>query len=452
LFSFCTPLDARVLYVDVALPRDCGSGNYSVTLRSCTGSDGMGYSTFSPAIAAMQPGDTVSIRGGVYGDPITVTKSGTAAAHLQIVAYSGESAVIDLGAATGSVNGIDVSFQRYVDVRGLVVRNAPIYGFKGRGSDHITLANGEIAYSVHGGVVFENASNVLVSGCRVHDNNRGGLGSWNEAISMQNVQQFRVTDCDVYDNAKEGIDAKYGSSGGAISRNRSYRNNGPNIYLDGVNAIEVFGNICHDTVSSSKACIGIAIESTYNPTRETSHDLKIYNNVLYGSGAGLWFWIESGGLSWATFSNIRIEYNTIADNNLNNWGGIVILNGGVGNFGIGNTIRNNIFWNNTGRSIQDSAGVVLLLAIDHNLFRSGEPSSSFGSNAVVSSINPFVNQSARDYHLAAGSPARNAGQLIPDITTDLEGLPRLSISPDVGAYQYGSAAPPRTPTNLRIVR
>src|SRR5438309_2534913 len=341
LFCCGDLLNARVLYVEGTLPAGCPSGNYNVASRSCAGSDGVAYPTFAPAIAAMQPGDTVSIRGGVYTDPIAVAKSGTAAAHLQIAAYSGESAVIDLSAATGSINGIDVSFQSYVDVRGLAVRNAPIYGFKGSGGDHLTLTGSEIAHSTHGGVIFENASNIVVSGCNVYDNNRGGLGSWNEAISMQNVQRFQIVNCDVHDNAKEGIDAKYGSSQGTITGNRSYRNNGPNIYLDAVNSIEVFGNICHDTVSNSKACLGISIESTYNPAMYTTHDLKIYNNVLYGSGAGIWFWIESGGLSWATFSNIRLEYNTISDNNLNSSGGILILDGSAANFGAGNTVRNN---------------------------------------------------------------------------------------------------------------
>src|SRR5262249_43873833 len=160
----------------------------------------------------------------------------------------------------------------------------------------------------------------------VHHNNQLGLTSMHEAISLQNVDRFQISNCQVHDNLKEGIVAKYGASSGTISGNLSYRNHGPNVYLDGAYSISVFDNICHDTASADKAGIGIAVESTYNTVKATSHDLSIYNNVIYGNGAGISFWLETGALSWARLYNIRIEYNTIADNNQNNWGGIYIMN------------------------------------------------------------------------------------------------------------------------------
>jgi hypothetical protein len=452
LFSFVSAADAHVLYVDNSLASNCTSGNYSVASRSCAGSDGNGYSTFSAAISAMQAGDTLSIRGGTYSTPVSVNKSGSSTAHLQIAAYAGESAVIDLG-GLGSASGIDVSSQRYVDVDRLIVRNSPMYGFKGSNGDHLTLTNSEVVSSHHGGVIFENSSSVVVAGCNIHDNNQGGLGSWHEAISFANVNGFQITNSDVHDNLKEGIDAKYGATNGVISGNRSYKNNGPNIYLDGVNTIQVYGNICHDTVSSNKPCIGLSIESTYNTTNQPTRDVRIYNNTIYGGGAGIWFWVETPSLSWSVFSNIRIEYNTVADNSLNNWGGIYVLGGGSSNFGSGNVIRNNIFWTNSGGAIRDSSGVMNTFTIDHNLFRTGESSSTFGSNAVISSTNPFVNESGRDYHLSGTSPARSIGVPISDVTTDEDGRPRPSSSTDAGAYQYASqtTTAPSAPSNLRII-
>ncbi|MCX7669533.1 MAG: hypothetical protein N2439_05615, partial [Anaerolineae bacterium] len=49
----------------------------------------------------------------------------------------------------------------------------------------------------------------------------------------------------------------------------------------------------------------------------------------------------------------------------------------------------------------------------------------------------FMNVSADDYHLKAGSPAINAGTPLSDVTDDLEGNPRpVGPAYDIGAYEY----------------
>jgi hypothetical protein len=441
--------EARVVYVDGGLSSSCSSNNYSVAARACNGSDGPAYTTFASAMGVLQAGDTLAIRGGTYRTPLLVTKSGTASAHILIAAHHNESVVLDLRGTSGS--GIDVSSRQYVDVSGLIVQNAAVYGFKGADSSNITLSNCEMAYSAHGGVVIETGSNISVRSCKVHHSNNSG--NWHEGVSFENVTGFEIVDSEVYENNKEGIDAKYNSTGGTIAYNRSYRNNGPNIYIDAASSISVYGNVCYDARSNQKPCIALAIESTYNPNRYVTRDIRLYNNVMWGSAAGLIFWIETVA-SWARFDNIRIEYNTIVDNSTNNWGGIVVLNGGAQNFGTGNTIRNNIIMGNggnSGRGIRDDFGVLQSFTIANNLFQSGESSAVQGSGAISTSSNPFVNRSSKDYHLVSGSPARGIGLAIPDIRIDLDKKPRPASSTDVGAYQYGSAAPaPSPPTNLRI--
>jgi hypothetical protein len=408
--------------------------------RSCTGTDGPGYTTVPPAIAAMQPGDMVMIRGGVYVTPIVIQKSGTAAAHLQISGAIGETVIIDIGATPGAINGVDIQSQQYVDVSHLIIRNAPYFGFKGDGSNHLTLTDSEIAFSGDGGIVFTSASNIIVSGCSVHHNNQKGDSSKMEAISLQMVDTFQVTNCLIFDNAKEGIDSKYGSVNGTISENQLYGNHGPHIYLDGTSFVAVFNNICHDATSSSKAGIGVSVESTYNTVQAPSHDLQIYNNLIYGNGAGIWFWLESPGLPWATISNVSIEYNTIADNNTNNWGGIYVIDGTLSNFGKGNVVRNNIFWNNATRagagSIRDDAHVIESFAVDHNLYQQSEPTATYGAFPVISLVTPFVNEPTRDYHLFNVSPAREIGVSVPGVTEDLDGKARPATLTDLGAFQY----------------
>src|SRR4051794_19271645 len=70
-----TAAHAATIYVDRNLPSNCATGQYSVASRTCGGADGSGFTSFASAINAMQPGDTVDIRGGTYTVPLTVSKS-----------------------------------------------------------------------------------------------------------------------------------------------------------------------------------------------------------------------------------------------------------------------------------------------------------------------------------------------------------------------------------------
>ena len=86
--------------------------------------------------------------------------------------------------------------------------------------------------------------------------------------------------------------------------------------------------------------------------------------------------------------------------------------------------------------------VTQTFTVDHNLFKSGEKSATSGSNAVMSAADPFVNRAGKDFHLSSASPARNMGQAIADIATDLDGKPRPAGATDAGAYQYSETASP----------
>ena len=53
----------------------------------------------------------------------------------------------------------------------------------------------------------------------------------------------------------------------------------------------------------------------------------------------------------------------------------------------------------------------------------------------------FVDRAAHDYHLAAGSPAIDAGVPVDGLTTDLDGTPR-DETPNLGAYEEAVSPPP----------
>jgi hypothetical protein len=91
-------------------------------------------------------------------------------------------------------------------------------------------------------------------------------------------------------------------------------------------------------------------------------------------------------------------------------------------------ISNNIFAYNSTNPISGNG----TCTITSSLFDT-QGTSDAGSNAVADRATFFVDLSQSDFHLKAGSPARDAGE--PGLVdTDIEGAPRDSM-PDIGAYE-----------------
>ncbi len=82
--------------------------------------------------------------------------------------------------------------------------------------------------------------------------------------------------------------------------------------------------------------------------------------------------------------------------------------------------------------------------IDNIAWGLGTPISDAGlsttkSNNLTNKDPLFVDVSKFDFSLSSGSPAINAGILLPEVTTDITGYPRKSGNSnvcDIGAYEY----------------
>ena len=70
---------------------------------------------------------------------------------------------------------------------------------------------------------------------------------------------------------------------------------------------------------------------------------------------------------------------------------------------------------------------------------------AFADYNLVGNTDPkFVNAAAHDFHLQADSPAIDAGATLREVTTDYEEVQRpQGKAYDMGAYEYGSPAPPK---------
>ncbi len=436
------PAAAKIIFVDNRLDRDYASGNYNIAKRNGFGLDGMAYRTIQQALNNAAAADSIYIRAGIYREAVEITASGEANKYFMLRNYPGEQAILD-GNKTLPAKDLGLIFlsgKSRIKIIGLTLINSRCYGLQAVNCSELIVQECEAAFSNHGGIVCEGGSQITIDGCRVHHNNDLGLSAWHEAVTMSGVNIFEVANCEVYANKEEGIDAKYGATNGLIHHNRVYDNNGPNIYIDAAHHLEIYSNRVYGA-SGAKAGIMLGVEN--HESRYDTHDVKIYNNLIYKNAGGIAFWLDRPAHLYGEFYNVQIVNNFFHANNKNNWGGIYLQNGGPGNYGGGLVIRNNVFWENTAakgaQTIRDEAGVLNKFNIDYNLFKSGEPSETFGAAAVTIHEVKCVDLLKHDYRLHSDSPARDAGSPLGAPLKDFDGNPRpFGAAYDLGPYEFSN--------------
>jgi hypothetical protein len=143
--------------------------------------------TITRAIALAVPGATISLRGGTYliKPTISISKSGTSALQISMLAYPGEHPVLDGDSMTVSGNNRVINLSgSYWTMTGLEIMRAGDNGMRITGSHNI------------------------VEGCSFHDNSDTGLQLDNGASFNQ------VINCDSYNN----VDPSQGNADGFAAK------------------------------------------------------------------------------------------------------------------------------------------------------------------------------------------------------------------------------------------
>lgn len=413
--------------------------------------------TIQRAVELAGPGDTVVIRGGQFPG-FDIGAQGTADAPVTLRAFAGEEPVIEGGPDRPDVIRV-TSEARHVVIEGLTVRGS----VASRGS----------------GILITNVEDgpILVKGCRFYDHEGFGVNIfWSRNISIVGNDINRngtgvhvvgegdgvvIEDNDIHENDRmirntpRDVDAHddYGAVGVDIARttgpllvqrnriwgNRAasydYRWDGSAFSVYGASGLTISDNVAWDNQN--------LLETGTDPGGACA-DNRFVRNLAYGATTSG----RSQGIILRCGERMLIAHNTLV--NIDDFALLVGYDSPRFSGSIEEAvIRANLF-------VLSGDGEVYLvlsdrpadLEIDGNLAwnqgnvvadvvgqgettRMVELTAWTGYEANGIAMDPlFVDEATHDYHLAAGSPAINAAEVVPGVSDHYVGT-----GPDLGAFE-----------------
>ena len=399
------------------------------------------WKTIGKAAEMVNPGDTVYIRGGIYIEAPRLTISGTEKNLIKILAYPGETPVVDgENQLPHSYRGLVSIFGDWVYISGLEIRNS-IYAGLGLYGKHDTandiFAHHNQSSGIHIGGDFGVVENSHIWRNSMHNEFDAGSGvspGLTAARDSDGITEYAVIRNNVvWENWGRGI-STFEANGTIIEDNISH-DNFYNIYISDATNILCQRNFVYTNPGSYVfpygTHAGIMLgDETYTPP---SASITIINNIAFGNQGNFWWWqgVQGGGMD-----NVLIANNTFV-NGIGNPGqgreGVIISSGDHQN------VRFETTWSNrTG----DPPVIATIdqpdVTYSYNLWSKHPYEAASGPGDVIG--DPMLAKTGEPYlpdwfRLTDFSPAIDQALLIPEVIDDYFGNLRGSF-PDMGAIEY----------------
>jgi parallel beta-helix repeat protein len=438
-FCFFSPEFSSLLFSGEYYTSPSGNDNNPGTLNSP-------FRTIGKGIEKLKAGDILYVRAGTYVEEIYVAQSGTENAPVAIMAYPGESPVID-GENTIPPSEFGSLVQLvgdYVYFAGFEVKNST-------GMAVLLIGQHDKASKIKAHHCTENG--VLVSGdygiaedcevwqCDLSNSINPGhpaSGYWSTGISAaRSIVDGITTNAIlrrniVYNNWGEGL-SSFEAEGTVIEDNIVYDNWSVNLYVSDTRNALVQRNLVYNTpnnVVGERRPLTLGDE---NPDVPRSANNIVINNLIYN--ADLWaFW--STGVPGSGLDNVLIANNTIVNGQLQI--GASTADQAVNKSAV---ICNNIFSSDNGDP-WEIMGSLTNLTFSHNLWSAAPPGGLSGTGDVVGDpqLAKTGNNGAGEltssyFKLLETSPAIDKGTPRDDVPEDFFYTPR-GATPDIGACEY----------------
>jgi hypothetical protein len=421
--GFLAALTAFVVAGISAISPSARAASYAVSPSgsdTASGLSGAPWRTIQRALTTVKAGDVVTVEDGTYAGLACDGVSGTAAAPIVFRSRNRWGAKVTSATPDSTEDFVQLSSCSYVTLDGFEVSGAPrsgiaILGNQNDGSD---------------------ARGVIIQNCYSHNNGGTSKAGRHDGVFSGFALDLTIQDNRIDMTGEHGIYVSNAADNPAILRNdvSNTGNNCIQINADlstGGDGLISNWRIEGNTVRNCNGSAGFNLDGAIHGVAR--------NNVIYNAtGAGITLFKGDG----AEASHDNLIVNNTVYNPTGSRSAIQVADGANNN-----VIFNNIFISQaTGLEVQTVTG----LQHDYNLVSSYDgATASAHESTPANAAALFANAAGGDLRLAAPTPAvaidkgtaAFGGMAAP--TVDLLGAPRpAGAGYDIGAYEYGSVAPP----------
>ena len=419
--------------------------------RSGTGERRRPFRTLTKAAAVAEPGDTVLVRGGVYGRA-TIRTTGTRSRPIAFRPYRREKVVFDGRRARVPTRGSLVTIARsaHVTFEGFVIRHSRGRGLSATDGRHLTIRDNVVhdteAHPVLGsGHHLRFVGNHIYRGILSNRMGRAELGYWPAGLSTW-VTSDGARSSDVvfrgnliHDTWGEGIIALHANDV-VVAQNTVHDVWSVAVYVTDAARVRIDANHLYRTSRRfdrrGRPATGVMLANEHLPDHDVPErplaDITISNNIVTNTYSGVHYWHDPSRTRANTYRRVRVLHNVLMDSA----SAALRIDAvpGAHRRPAANLAANNVIYRGyEGATL--TVGNPRAWRLSHNAFPDGVPRD--GGTAGIADDPAFTNPAGGDptgFRLEPGSPLIGAGTPVRGVPRDMWGTPR-PVPPTIGVYE-----------------